>query len=227
MTKILYEDKYIAVAIKPAGVLSEGEMPDLLAESLAAIRAERGEAPPSAIYPVHRLDKETEGLMIYALDGKAAAELSADISEGRWSKVYRACLWGAPEKDSDTLCDLLYYDRTRGKSFVVQRERKGVKAASLEYEVISRSPDGKRTLVQIKLHTGRTHQIRVQMANKGCGIWGDTKYNPLFSRTKRRYRQIGLYSSRIELNHPVTGEPMVFKHEPEGEAFDVIELDEF
>ena len=92
MTKILYEDKYIAVAIKPAGVLSEGEMPDLLAESLAAIRAERGEAPPSAIYPVHRLDKETEGLMIYALDAKAAATLSADISEGRWEKSYRAWL---------------------------------------------------------------------------------------------------------------------------------------
>ena len=208
MTKILYEDKYIAVAIKPAGVLSEGEMPDLLAESLGAIRAERGEAPPSAIYPVHRLDKETEGLMIYALDAKAAATLSADISEGRWEKSYRAWLWGVPEKESDTLCDLLYYDRARGKSFVVQRERKGVKAASLEYEVISHHPDGKRTLVKVKLHTGRTHQIRVQFASRRLPLFGDGRYGGI------RGTDMALWSYSLEFEHPASGKPMTFKKVP-------------
>ena len=211
MTKILYEDKYIAVAIKPAGVLSEGEMPDLLAESLGAIRAERGEAPPSAIYPVHRLDKETEGLMIYALDAKAAATLSADISEGRWEKSYRAWLWGVPEKESDTLCDLLYYDRARGKSFVVQRERKGVKAASLEYKVISRHPDGKRTLVKVKLHTGRTHQIRVQFASRGLSLCGDRRYGAPAESGK----SLALCSTELGFTHPKTKEKMRFSYIPE------------
>ncbi len=209
---VLYEDKYIAVVVKPAGVLSEGEMPALLYETLTAVRAERGEAPPKAVYPVHRLDKETEGLMIYALDGKAAAELSADISEGRWSKVYRACLWGEPDKDSDTLCDLLYYDRTRGKSFVVQRERKGVKAASLEYEVLSRSHDKKRTLVQIKLHTGRTHQIRVQFASRGLSLCGDRRYGAPAESGK----SLALCATELSFTHPKTKEEMHFCYLPEG-----------
>lgn len=213
---VLYEDKYIAVAVKPAGVHSEGEgkgtMPSLLCEALSAIRAERGEAPPSAVYPVHRLDKETEGLMIYALDPKAAASLSADISEGRWSKVYRAWLWGAPERERDTLCDLLYYDRTRGKSFVVQRERKGVKAASLEYEVISRSSDGKRTLVQIKLHTGRTHQIRVQFASRGLSLCGDRRYGAPAESGK----SLALCSTELGFTHPKTKKEMHFSYIPEG-----------
>ena len=209
---VLYEDKYIAVAVKPVGVLSEGEMPALLYEELGTLRAERGEAPPKAVYPVHRLDKETEGLMIYALDGKAAAELSADISEGRWSKVYRAWLWGMPEKDSGTLCDLLYYDRTRGKSFVVQRERKGVKVASLEYEVISRSPDGKRTLVQIKFHTGRTHQIRVQFASRGLSLCGDRRYGAPAESGK----SLALCSTELGFIHPKTKKEMHFSYIPEG-----------
>ena len=81
--------------------------------------------------------------------------------------------------------------------------------------------------VLINLITGRTHQIRVQMAGKKAGIWGDTKYNPKFRKTKKSYKQIGLHASRLEFEHPVTGEHMVFKNEPEGKAFEIIELDEF
>ena len=81
--------------------------------------------------------------------------------------------------------------------------------------------------VLIELETGRHHQIRVQLASRGCGIWGDTKYNPQFSKTKRRYLEMGLYSTRMEFVHPVTGEDIVLKSLPEGEAFDLIEMDEF
>ena len=98
---------------------------------------------------------------------------------------------------------------------------------TLTVRIAEETDDGVFSYVLIELITGRHHQIRAQMSNLGCGIWGDTKYNPLFAKTKKKYTQIGLYSSRIELEHPVTGKHMVFKSEPEGEAFDIIELDEF
>ena len=81
--------------------------------------------------------------------------------------------------------------------------------------------------VLIHLLTGRHHQIRVQCASRGVGIYGDTKYNPLFQKVKRIYKEIGLYSTRIEFEHPATGEVMVFKAEPEGEAFDILEVEDF
>ena len=203
MIEILFENNDLVVCVKPVGVYSQNDKADDMVQLLK-------EQTGSDIYPVHRLDKETEGLMIYALDAKAAATLSADISEGRWEKTYRAWLWGVPEKESDTLCDLLYYDRARGKSFVVQRERKGVKAASLEYEVISRSHDKKRTLVQIKLHTGRTHQIRVQFSSRKTPLTGDGRYG-----SKVRDCSIALYSHKIAFNHPRTKEMVEFISNPD------------
>lgn len=206
--RILYDDEFITVCVKPAGTLSEGEganaLPSMLLDALTRIRADRGERAPGAIYPVHRLDKETEGLMVYALSSEAAAALSADISADRWSKVYRAWLWGEPEKEGDTLHDLLYYDRTRGKSFVVQRERKGVKAASLEYKVIGK--DENRTLVEVKLHTGRTHQIRVQFASRGIPLCADRRYGA----PAQSGRSLALCATELCFFHPKTKKEMRF-----------------
>lgn len=206
MIEILYEDAHVAVCVKPAGVLSEGESKDALPSLLLEELARHTDTPPRAVYPVHRLDRDTEGLMVYALSSTAAATLSRDIAEGRFEKLYRAWLWGVPERDSDSLCDLLYYDRSRGKSFVVERERKGVKRASLEYKVLSRHADKKRTLVEVRLHTGRTHQIRVQFASRGLPLCADRRYGAPAESGKA----LALCSVELGFTHPVTREPMRF-----------------
>ncbi len=131
--------------------------------------------------------------------------------------------------EAGELTDYLVRDPKTNTSKVANKGDKGAKKAVLSYEVLDvfETDEGVLSYVLIELQTGRHHQIRVQLALRGCGIWGDTKYNPRFAKTKRTYRQIGLYASRLELAHPVTGERMVFKHEPEGEAFDVIEMEDF
>ena len=210
MVEILYFDKHIAVCRKRAGMLSEGEgkdaLPALLREELCA----RGVTDPR-VFVVHRLDRETEGVMVYALSASAAARLSADIQEGRWKKIYNALLWGSPESDGERLCDLLYYDRSRSKSFVVERERKGVKDASLDYRVLRRLEAPRRTLVEIELHTGRTHQIRVQFASRGLPLCGDRRYGA----PAESGRILALAAVALDFIHPYTNEKMSFKTEPE------------
>ena len=123
MIEILYKDKYILVCRKPAGLLCEGEgrdsLPMLLSEQLTNA-GERAE-----LFTVHRLDRETEGVVVFARSSTAAAKLSEQITRGEWKKIYLAWLWGAPKVESGRLCNLLYYDRRLSKSFVVDRERKG------------------------------------------------------------------------------------------------------
>ena len=203
MINILYDDEYIAVAVKPAGVISEsGGFPDLLRDELSQTRGEK-----INLYTVHRLDKETEGIMVYALSQEAAADLSRDITNGLWQKTYSARVCGIPQKESDTLRDLLYYDRARSKSFVVKRERKGVKEAILHYSV-ERVCDGYSTL-KIHLETGRTHQIRVQFASRGLPLCGDRRYGAPASSGK----SLALCACGLKLRHPKTMEELEFKIE--------------
>ena len=166
--EILKRGEGYCVCIKPAGVSSQGEskddMPALLADALGV----------NTVYPVHRLDKETSGLMVYATDSECAAELSRQITSGELVKEYVAELAGLLREDSGELTDLLFFDRKRGRSFVVDRQRKGVKEARLSYRVISRTENS--TLVRVHLYTGRTHQIRVQFSSRGFPIKGDGRY---------------------------------------------------
>ena len=127
MIEILYKDKYILVCRKPAGLLCEGEGRDSLPALLSERLTNTGER--AELFTVHRLDRETEGVVVFARSSTAAAKLSEQIASGEWKKIYLAYLWGAPEVESGRLCDLLYYDRRLSKSFVVDRERKGVKSA--------------------------------------------------------------------------------------------------
>lgn len=208
MLQLLYLDKYIAVCHKPSGLLCEGDGSNSIPALLKAELALRGVEDPQ-VFTVHRLDRETEGIVVYALCSEAASRLSAQITSGRWKKIYNACLWGSPALESANLRDLLYYDRKHSKSYVVDRERKGVKAASLDYRVLKRLSDGKRTLVEIELHTGRTHQIRVQFASRGLPLCGDRRYGAPAESGNR----LALAAVELSILHPYTNERMEFKIE--------------
>lgn len=159
--EILFSDKHIAVCIKPVGLDSESEVPAALKEALGG-----------DIFPIHRLDKNVGGIMVYARTKQAAAQLSRAVQEGTMVKEYVAMVHGTPPETGDW-SDLLWKDSQKNKVFVVKRERKGVKKARLEF---ARLTDGEESLVRIRLHTGRSHQIRVQFSSRGLPLVGDHKY---------------------------------------------------
>lgn len=159
--EILYSDKALVVCVKPVGLDSEQEVPAALIQALG------GE-----IFPIHRLDKNVGGVMVYARTRQAAAALSKAIQEGSIVKEYVALVHGTPPETGDWE-DLLFKDSAKNKVFVVKKERKGVKKARLEYRVLTSGPD---SLVRIRLHTGRSHQIRVQFSSRGYPLAGDHKY---------------------------------------------------
>ena len=159
--EILYSDKGIAVCIKPVGLDSEAEVPAALKEQLG------GE-----IFPIHRLDKNVGGVMVYARTKQAAAALSKAVQEGTMIKEYVATVHGTPPETGDWT-DLLFKDSSKNKVFVVKKERKGVKKARLEFKTLR---SGEESLVRVRLHTGRSHQIRVQFSSRGFPLVGDHKY---------------------------------------------------
>ena len=170
LIEICYEDADVLVCVKPPRVLSTDEpggLPSLLRQTL-------GE-PEADIRTVHRLDRVVSGLMVLARNPRAASELSRQVREGAFEKQYWAVLHGTPERQEDTLCDLLGRDKARKMTFVADAPAKGVQEASLSYQVLAQKEDA--SLVQIQLHTGRTHQIRVQFASRGYPLWGERKYS--------------------------------------------------
>ena len=229
---ILYEDEDIIVCIKPYGIPVQGDKSrdtDLITylKNYIFERDKLNDEPYIAM--VHRLDRPVGGVMVFAKNQMAAAKLSNQVQDGTMVKYYQAVLTGELPEEAGTLEDYIIKDGKTNISKIVKKDVKGAKKAILDYEVLDvmETDEGILSYVLIQLITGRHHQIRVQMANKGAGIYGDTKYNSGFAGTKKKYQQMALYSTRLEFEHPVSGEHMVFKCEPEGKAFEVIELDEF
>ena len=159
--EILYSDKNLIVCIKPVGLDSEAEMPAALKEQFGG-----------DIFPIHRLDKNVGGVMVYARTKQAASALSKAVQEGAMVKEYVAMVHGTPPEDGDWT-DLLFKDSSKNKVFVVKKERRGVKKARLEFTTLR---SGEESLVRIRLHTGRSHQIRVQFSSRGFPLVGDHKY---------------------------------------------------
>ena len=191
--EILYSDKDIAVLVKPVGLDSEKEVPEALKEALG------GE-----VFPIHRLDKNVGGVMVYARTKQAAAALSKAVQDGAMVKEYVALVHGAPPESGDWQ-DLLFKDSQKNKVFVVKRERKGVKKARLEFNRLS---EGENSLVRIRLHTGRSHQIRVQFSSRGFPLVGDHKYGSRDDHTAPM-----LYSCKITF--PFRGKTMEFEQLPD------------
>lgn len=204
--EVLFEDKNLIVAIKERGLLSEEH------ESKPNMVRSLKEVTGGEIYPVHRLDKDVGGVMVYAKTKSAAASLSAQAGDRTMKKTYLAILHGKPQEESGTLEDLLFFDKGKNKSFVVKKERRGVKKALLNYRVISQK-DG-NALIEVELLTGRTHQIRVQFASRKMPLFGDRRYG-----AKDESRIIALWSKEISFLHPITKERMTFCKLSEEEIF--------
>lgn len=190
---ILYSDKDIAVILKPVGLDSEAEVPAAIVEALGG-----------QVFPIHRLDKNVGGVMVYARSKSAAAALSKAVQEGSMVKEYVAMVHGTPPESGDWE-DFLFKDSRKNKVFVVKKERKGVKKARLEFQ---RLTAGETSLVRIRLHTGRSHQIRVQFSSRGFPLVGDHKYGSRDEATAPL-----LFSCRISF--PYKGKTAVYEALPD------------
>ena len=191
--ELLFTDSQYVVCVKPVGLDSEVEVPAALKEALG------GE-----IFPIHRLDKNVGGVMVYARTKQAAATLSKAVQEGTMVKEYVAQVHGTPPESGDWE-DLLWKDSKKNKVFVVKRQRGGVKKARLEF---TRLTSGAQSLVRVRLHTGRSHQIRVQFSSRGFPLVGDHKYG---SRDEKL--QPMLFSCRITF--PWKGKQLQFEKLPD------------
>ena len=182
----------LLAAVKPAGILSQSS-PQEAESMLSLLSAQCG----GTVYPVHRLDRDT-------------AALSEAMARREVGKIYCCIVSGCPQPERGILRDLLYTDRNRGKTFVVTRMRKGVKEAELAYEVLAAGPE--KSLLRVALHTGRTHQIRVQFASRRLPLAGDSRYGG-------GRGALALWCASLDLRHPADGRPMAFFAPPEAEIW--------
>ena len=202
--EILYRDKDVVVAVKPAGVLSTDEpggMPELL----------RRELNWENVRSVHRLDRVVAGVMVYALRSKAASELSRQIREGAFQKEYLAVVQGCPPAEG-TLRHMLVRSKAQRKTYAVEEATEGAQEAVLHYRVLDKQPG--RSLVHIRLQTGRTHQIRAQFAAMGWPLVGDIKYGGCEGEAP------ALWSLRVQFHQPYSGQALTFVRHPEGAVWD-------
>jgi len=200
--KIIYQDDAILVCIKPAGVLSTeepGQMVCLIKETIGK--------PNQEVYVIHRLDKEVSGVMVYALNKKASASLNQQIEEKIFEKKYLAVVSGKPSEPAGRYEDLLLRIQSENKTYVVDHLRKGVRDAALTYELLAEK-EGK-SLVQIHLLTGRTHQIRAQFSSRKMPLLGDRKYG-----SKEKLSGIALFSYSLKFLHPMSRKMMEFSQNP-------------
>ena len=200
--ELLYADQDILVCVKPPRVLSTDEpggVPELAREALGD--------PTADVRTVHRLDRVVAGLMVLARNAKAASELSRQIRDNEFQKEYVAVVHGCPERPSGTYRDLLGRDKARKMTFVAKEPARGVQEAVLDYEVLGTA--GEMSKVRVRLHTGRTHQIRVQFASRGMALAGERKYYE-----GNDSWEIALWSHKLGFTHPGTGQWVEFCKEP-------------
>ena len=212
---ILFEDDHVLVVKKDAGIpVQAGKMRIMDLQGLIKNelyrRNRKGGEPYLGL--IHRLDQPVEGVMVFAKTPFAAGALSEQVTDGRMKKHYLALLCGKPSEDSGKLVDYLVKDGRTNTSSVVKSQEKDAKRAELNYQVLKRYEE--TTLVEVELITGRHHQIRVQMANAGWPLYGDTKYNPQFQDVTEHV-QTALCAYKLSFVHPKTKKVMEFCIEPD------------
>lgn len=201
--EVIFEDNDILVIKKPSGILSE-DSPKGEKGILSYLENDNRKT----LHLLHRLDREVGGAMVIAKNKQSASFLSTEIANGGFKKMYLAVTDGIPEEEQGVYVDLLFKDSKKNRSYVVNRERKGVKKASLEFETIGKTDE--KALVKVLLHTGRTHQIRVQFSSRKTPLTGDGHYG-----STDRGCKIALHSYRISFLHPKTKKEITFESLPD------------
>ena len=212
--KVLYEDNHLLVVEKPVNVpMQEDSSKDEDLLTMAKKYIKEKYQKPGDVYLglLHRLDRPVGGVCVFARTSKAASRVSKQIAEHSFQKEYLAVVEDHGLKDQGHFEDRLLKDP---KTNMVKVDPRG-KDASLDYEVLKRK-DG-LALVRIRLHTGRSHQIRVQFSSRSHPLWGDQRYN----KKAVKGQQIALWSNRIEFDHPTTGERLSFESKPHGYPFNI------
>ena len=211
--KVIYEDNHIIVVEKPVNIPSQGDKTGDI-DMLSIIKQYLKEKynKPGNVYLglVHRLDRPVGGVMVFAKTSKSATRLSNQVREKDFEKTYLAVVNGKMEKSEDTLEDYLLKNEKNNMSKVVKEGTKNSKLAILDYEVLKYDPEIDLSVLKINLHTGRHHQIRVQLSSRNHSIYGDQKYGG-----RGHGKQIALWAYELKLYHPVTNEQMTFKSIPE------------
>ena len=206
---IYYQDKDIIVCDKPYGVSSQKSDKENMIDILS-------EMTKCDVYPIHRLDATTCGIMVYALNKDSASKLSTQVSDRLFKKEYLAIVHGKTPEYGE-MNDFLYHDRIKNKSFVSKAKRAGTKDAKLEFQTLGSTflENNELSLVKIILHTGRTHQIRVQFSSRSFFLYGDGKYGA------HDNDKIALYSHSVEFFHPKTKEKLKFSSIPCGNVWEL------
>lgn len=211
--KVIYEDNHIIVVEKPPNIPSQGdktEDTDMLTIIKEYLKEKYNKPGNVYLGLVHRLDRPVGGVMIFAKTSKAASRLSNQVREKVFKKEYLAIVDGKPEKNKGTLENYLLKNEKTNTSKIVKENTPGSKYAKLDYEVLKYNEEIDLSLLKILLHTGRHHQIRVQLAGMGHSICGDQKYG-----TRGRGKQISLWAYKLTIEHPITKESMTFTDIPE------------
>lgn len=208
---ILHEDNHIIVVMKPQGVPSCGDESgdDNLLEQVKRYIKEKYEKPGNVyVGLVHRLDRPTGGVMVFAKTSKAAARLSEQMKSGDFEKKYLTVLVGSPKEPQDKLVNWLKKNPVNNMVYLCPQTTDGAKMASLEYRVLEEK--GGLCLTEVKLHTGRSHQIRVQMAGISHPVYGDMRYGG----ENAKKGNLALWAYSLSFSHPVTKERLRFMLEP-------------
>ena len=211
--KIIYEDNHMIVVEKIPNIPSQSDKTgdvDMLTLVKEYIKEKYNKPGNVYVGLIHRLDRPVGGVMVFAKTSKAASRLSNQVREKIFKKEYLAVIDGKIESTKGTLIDYLYKDERNNMSKVVHKDKKNAKEAKLDYEVLVYNPIKNLSLVRINLHTGRHHQIRVQLSHFGHSIFGDQKYG-----TRGKGKQIALWAYKLTIEHPITKEKLEFRDLPE------------
>ena len=208
--QVVYEDNQIIVVIKPHNVPSQADNSndsDLLSQVKNYVKEKYNKTGEAFIGLVHRLDRPTGGLMVFARTSKAASRLSSQMQSGKFKKLYYCVIEGRVKNNTQRLVNYLKKDEKRNIVTIAPQLESGVKKAELVYNCLEKNEN--HSFLEVQILTGRSHQIRVQLANIGYPIFGDMKYNK-----KAQKGNLALWAGRLEFEHPVTKQMMKFLAEP-------------
>ena len=211
--KIIYEDNHIIVVEKPVNIPSQGDKTgdeDMLTLVKKYIKEKYNKPGEVYLGLVHRLDRPTGGVMVFAKTSKAASRLSEQVRNKDFVKKYLCIIDGKMEKEEGTLKDYLYKNEKNNMSRIAKPNEKNAKEAILDYKIIKYNEEINLSVAEILLHTGRHHQIRVQFSSRNHSLYGDQKYG-----TRGRGKQLALWAYSLSILHPITKERMEFKAYPE------------